>query len=172
MKRLKRLLVPVLLGILLLPLLVGSAGGASAAVPAKVVTVQAADCIATREFYDYWNLGSEIFMASGAGSFICPVHFPEAGLHRVVKIRMYCYDGIGGAIIQAYAYRASPRNADWALMGSLKSRNAPAADPLVVTLRRSQISNRRIPVGDGMHFSVSIEGPTNLVLYGFDVWYR
>lgn len=175
MKRLKRFLVPVVLGVLLLPLLVGPTGGAPLGAVVKTLAVSAADCYPCEDDVDYENYGIYLKGTHGTGQvhFICPVKFPEYGKHRVRAITMCVYDQHTWKDydVFAFALRHNLLQGTATTMGTVRSTGSSATKPRCFTIKGAKINPKVLYPKNGMYFRVIMEGHNNLWLFGFRVKY-
>lgn len=174
----KRLSAPVLLGLLLFATLVGAAGAWPNAVPPsavvkKTVWVHAADCVPWNHEQEYMNAGYYIRGLTGAVAYVCPVHFPEYGTHRILSITMYVYDNEDGAAykVEAEATRTRPVYGDETIMGVVSSSGKSTKDPRTFTISGAKISPKIVTPSMGMYFWVSMQSSSKLVMYAIRVQY-
>jgi hypothetical protein len=176
MRSLKRLSVPVLLGVLLVATVAGVASARSNAGPSqqawRVLTVPADDCIPYDAEEDWSSWGQKIYCETGGCSWRCVVHFPAAGEQavgavNVKRVTMYAYDNTGAGEVIVKLRKVYPPNAgsqDMAVAGTADS----TADPQTVvdtSIEYNPVYRSQAPV-----IWVSITA-TSINVYGFYVHY-
>jgi hypothetical protein len=103
MKEVKRLWMPLLLGVLLISTLVGVAGARPNARPEASPALvdymfSAHHCIPREDTTDlkFWDRYVEC--ESGTCDLVCPIKPPHEGLIRVQRLAMYAYDNTAGSV--------------------------------------------------------------------------
>jgi len=187
MKRMRRLWVALLLGLLVVATVVGVAlaGSKSAPVPqplqatSRTMTVSASGCYPIEDGQLYYNNGRNIAGEQDAPlqTFICPVYFPDfASRHNIQSVTMYCYDQHTWSGDQydvvAYMYRTEPALGNTeTYMGTVRSTGSSSTNPRAFTISGTQINPKVVYPRQGVYFWVGFVGHSNLMLYGFKVNY-
>jgi hypothetical protein len=137
MKTIKRLWIPILLGVLLIATAVGVASASPNARPLeqgwRVLTVPAGACVPDEKADDWDHVLSYIKCVSGFScQFFCPLDFPAAGEQavgavNVKRVTLYAYD-TGGAYVQAWLYKMYPPTGGTSTMAWVTA-TASANDP-------------------------------------------
>jgi hypothetical protein len=179
MKGIKRLSIPVVLGVVLIAAVVGVASARPDARPQeqawRVLTVPAQACIPRNENVDYDYYAEYLQCDTGTCNFVCPVEFPAAGEQAVGAInvkRFTAYvlddDGSGPARVQAYLRKTYPMGGKAYLeMALVLSVDSPS-DPQ--TIMDTAVGNNPIYRSQAPYAWFSIGGAGNR-LYGFYVHY-
>jgi len=144
MVRMKRLWVPVLVGLLVAGVL-GVGGGGAVAVEPRLTTasimIPAAAFIPTTDNWDYSTGGNYLAVSGGNSGFSAPVSFPVPVV-SIKKITLYAYDNTNLSAVCASPYRANPAAATQVLQGIICTSGASTLDPQV--LITTAISPRRV----------------------------
>jgi hypothetical protein len=177
MKKIKRLWIPVLLGVVLMIMLAGVASARPNARPQeqawRVLTVPSSVCIPRQDGDDWYNHINGVYCESGGCVWLCAVDFPAAGQQavgavNVKRVTMFAYDNSGDA--QAawfYLWKTYPPEVASVAMATGTTTNSPAFPQTVMDT--SVVKNPIYRV-QGAHISATING-TGIEVYGFHVHY-
>jgi hypothetical protein len=179
MNNVKRLIMPMLLGVLLVASAVGVASARPNARPVeqgwRVLTVTTGGCFPWDDTEDWKHMGTDLRCDTGTCDFVCTFDFPAAGEQAVgavyvKKLSMYAYDNNGDTDKNAYAYlqKAYPPTGGSANMAIVQTSGASSTDPQIV-VDTSILSN---PVWrtQGPYLWIEIAA-TNVKVYGFYIHY-
>jgi len=167
MTRMRRLWVPVLVG-LLVAVLLGPAGvtATEPRVTTASIMIPASAFSPTMDDLDYENRGFRLQVTSASGAFFAPLSFPVPVVN-IKKITLYAYDNDGLKEVCVTLYRARPADAAEDTTGQVCTLDGSAPQYASTTL----ISPRRVTTASqGAYLWVSIGGP-GLWLYGVKVNY-
>jgi hypothetical protein len=175
MKRIKRLWIPLLLGLILMTALVGVASARPDAGPReqawRVLTIPSTVCIPHKDS-DTWSHGvNRVECPSGVCVFFCAVDFPAAGEQavgavNVKRVTMYAYDnGLGDA--EVILFKSYPITGASVQMASGETATL-AADPQTVmdtTIDNNPIYRVQSPL---IFLKITVSG---IGVYGFHIHY-
>jgi hypothetical protein len=178
MKSLKRLSIPILLGVLLMTILVGVANARPTSRPQqqawRVLTVPSTACIPQKYLDNWWHTTESLYCASGGCDFMCPLNFPAAGEQAVgavsvKRVTMFAYDNSGDPTGAAfYLFKTHPPSAASALMASGSTTDSPAQPQTVMDT--SIVGNPLYRV-QGPYILLRLGGPPPIRVYGSFVHY-
>jgi hypothetical protein len=177
MKKIKRLCIPALLGVVLVIMVVGVANARPNARPQqqawRVLTVPSQACIPQEEDDDWYHTGIWVGCNTPQCAFFCPVDFPAAGEQavgavNVKRVTMYAYDDSGDPatalfwLNKTYPPNKSQKGMAWAWTG-----NSPTDPQTVVD---TSIEYNPIYRVQGAHVALTI-GAAGIRVYGFFIHY-
>ena len=179
MKLMKKLWIPLLLGLLLMATVVGLANARPNARPLgqarRVLAVPTGACIPRRSSESWMHFAHYVQCDSGMCEFICAVNFPAAGEQavgavNVKRLTMYAYDNNSGAgeDAKAWLHKAYAPTGGLATMANVTTSGTSAADPEVLT--DTTINNNPVYRTQGPVLWLDIGG-TSIKVYGFFVHY-
>jgi hypothetical protein len=176
MKRVRRLWMPLLVGVLLTSTVVGVVGARPNARPQqqawRVLTVPAQFCI-PGEILDQWVLWTDSLRCmSGACHFMCPLNFPAAGEQavgavNVKRITLYVYDNWSGEVAAAQLFKLYPPMGVFAVMAEAESADL-AVNPQAAM--DTSIDSNPVYRTQGPAILLNVAGD-NLRVYGIFVHY-
>jgi hypothetical protein len=178
MKRIKRLWMPMLLGVLLIATVVGAASARPKARPReqawRVLTVPPSACTSRDDGHAWWHSPHKLECQEGGAtcSFLCPVNFPAAGEQavgavNVKRLTMYFYDNSANDI-NAGLFKSYPPTGAGVVMAGVAPTGALADDPRAAL--DSTIVNNPVYRVQGPYIWVDA-ACCNIYLYGFFVHY-
>jgi hypothetical protein len=176
MKSLKRLWVPVLLGILLIATVAGVASARPNARPQqqawRVLTVPTSACGPYANTQDFVLLGNYLRCDTGTCDLLCPVYFPAAGEQavgavNVKRVTMYAWDNYPAQKVEFTLLKDYPPSGGRAEMAYAEA-PAVGADPQAVV--DSTIANNPIYRVQAPYLWLFVGGPAPKV-YGFFIHY-
>jgi hypothetical protein len=176
MKQIKRLWIPVLLGVLLMAVLVGVASARPNVRPReqawRVLTVPPSACTALDPSVDYAHGGIRVHCNSGSCHLLCPVYFPAAGEQavgavNVKRVTMYALDNFPLQDLEFWLFKMYPPTFGNVIMAYAKALDVVTNPQAVVAY--AIISNPIYRV-QAPYLWVHIGGPAPDV-YGFFIHY-
>jgi hypothetical protein len=141
MRRINRLWIPVLLGVVLIATLVGAASARPNARPLaqpwRVLAISSRDCIPTDDADDWEHHDRHLECGAATCAFVCPVVFPAAGEQavgavNVKRLTVYIYDNAGGVAPNVYLDKTYPLNGSVTEMAKVQTTDASATDPQTI----------------------------------------
>lgn len=171
MEKIKKMLMPVLLGSLLVAILVGVAGASRndrpLASPGTKLTIPAAYFHPVNDDCDYENSGVYLYLISGTCTFTAPVFFP--GKVRVNSITLYAYDNNASHDIGVNLYRTVPHKVTEKLMGFASTNGSSPTLPRVFT--DSSLAFNPVRRTHGAYLWLTIGDNDSLDFYGVRIDY-
>jgi hypothetical protein len=170
----RRLWIPVLVGLLVAGMLgVGGGGAVEAAEPrltTRTITVPAAAFNPVNNTTNFGTNGDELWTFTGGGNFTAPLFF-EAPAVTIRKITLFAWDNGSGGDICVGLYRTTPASADEQEMGLVCSAGASTTDPAVFTQKTLTI--RKITGGYGPYLFLWLPGSlsSGYQFYGVRITY-
>jgi hypothetical protein len=179
MKKVRRLWMPVLLGVVLVAALVGVASARPDARPVqqawRVLSVTAGHCYPSLGGTSFLNDGFKVGCGSPVCLFMCPVNFPAAGEQAVgavtvKRFTMYAFDDDPalGADVDARLAKSYPPTHAQVYLALLQTAGAQGTDPQV--LMDTTIDNNPVWRTQAPYIEVIMGGLLTNV-YGFFVHY-
>jgi hypothetical protein len=179
MKSLKRLSIPMLLGVLLIATTVGVGGARPNARPLaqawRVLTVPAGACVSRDEGHAWWHTPTylECWETSATCAFLCAVNFPSAGEQAVgavsvKRMTMYVYDNNGSSDPSADLYKVYPPTGGGVIMAGSGATGTSAADPRAVL--DTGVTNNPVYRSQAPYIWLDIPN-MNIKVYGFFIHY-
>jgi hypothetical protein len=173
MKRMKRLCMPVLLGVLLMATLVGVAGARPNARPEaspqlQNYTISAHHCIPVSDTTDF-ALGYEhVQCNSTVCALSCPIKPPtEKGMIRAQRLAMWAYDNAAGDVC-IYLIHLYPKTSYYVFRLYNECSTDSANDPQVYAYNPA---NFKVSPTQDLHVSLEISG-SGQKLYAFKLRYE
>jgi hypothetical protein len=176
MKSLKRLSIPVLLGVLLIATVAGVASARPNARPLqqpwRVLTIPTSHCSADSDDDDFDHSGPSIACDSGTCNFVCPAHFPAAGEQavgavNVKRVTMYVHDNWIAEGAMVTLIKSYPPTGAFAIMALATSVDSPANPQTVMD---TIIDNNPVWRTQGPTIWLMVGSP-NVEVYGVFVHY-
>jgi hypothetical protein len=177
MKSLKRLWVPVLLGILLTATVAGVASARPDARPLqqpwRVLTVPTTHCSAETDDVDFNHAGNTVECESGTCNFVCVVNFPAAGEQavgavNVKRLTAYVYDNWGTDGAWVNLIKSYPPTGVFVSMATVQTTTDSPTNPQ--TIMDTSIVNNPVWRTQGPTIWATIIG-SNIQVYGFFIHY-
>jgi hypothetical protein len=133
----------------------------------RKVTIPAASFIPNQDGLDWNNLGKEVYVNSGSGTFTAAVVFPCVEWVTVKKVTLSSDDQNNVQDACATLYRTSPKNFTQVMMAqACSSGSGGDQNPADTT-----IDNAQVYPNQGPYISLSIAGP-NIYVYGVTIEYK
>jgi hypothetical protein len=171
MARMRRLWVPVVVGLLVAGVSGVGGGGAVAAEPRLTtasIMIPASAFIPGRDDSDYDNGGDSLQVTSGTGDFIAPLSFPVPVVN-IKRITLYAYDNDPSSHVCIKLYRARPTDASQDSTGGSFCTSDVYIAPQV--LYKTAFSPSRVDTASqSAYLWVYLTGPA-VALYGVKVTY-
>jgi hypothetical protein len=180
MKKLRRLWMPILVGMLLLATVVGVVGARPGARPLEqgwmVLTVGSNGCSIADDGYDYdLNWDGRLMCSVSNCYFSCPLNFPAAGQQAVgavsiKRLTMYAIDNDGGTTISGYLNKLYPPTAGGVEMAHASTFGSPNS-PFIKAFMDTSIAGNPVYRTQFPAIWIVMNGSANMRVYGFHVHY-
>jgi hypothetical protein len=179
MKSIKKLWMPVLLGLLLVATMVGVASARPDARPLgqawRVLTVGVDACIPEDSTINWDIDGYQLSCTSGVCQFHCPANFPAAGEQavgavNVKRFTMYVFDNDNNlnAQVDASLLKSYPPTGGWLAMAAV---GPTAESPAIQTIMDTTIDNNPVYRTQSPYIKLTTRTSANLRTHGFFIHY-
>jgi hypothetical protein len=177
MRKMKRLWISVVLGVLLVATVVGAVSARPNARPVeqawRVLTVPTSACIADDDTDDFEHFGHDLRCDTGTCLFLCPVYFPAAGEQavgavHVKRVTMYAWDNYPAQDVKFWLSKTYPPGGASEVDLAYAVAPASGANPQAVV--DTTIANNPIYRVQAPYLWLLMDSP-NPKVYGFFIHY-